>query len=153
LLFRIIYNLVFILLLTWGILLSFSNLPTAASPVYEQQENHSSDGIGKYYMVWEIAQVIGYIGAGWLERPNREAEEKPSQIINLLNLKPDEVVADTGAGTGYLSFLIAPLLPEGRVLAVDIQPEMLEIMESFKQEKNINNIEPILAIMVDAYHE
>ena len=104
-------------------------------------------------MGWEITQVIGYTGAGWLERPNREAEEKPSQIINLLNLKPDEVVADTGAGTGYLSFLIAPLLPEGRVLAVDIQPEMLEIMESFKQEKNINNLEPILAIMVDAYHE
>ncbi|WP_413175336.1 class I SAM-dependent methyltransferase [Anabaena azotica] len=171
-LFRTIYNLIcnliFILLLSGGILLTYSNLPTAALPVYEQRQNHSSDGIGKYYMGREIAQVMGYTGAGWLQRPNREAEEKPSQIINLLNLKPDQIVADIGAGTGYLSFLIAPLLPQGKVLAVDIQPEMLEIIEYFKQEKKINNIEPTLAtltnpnlppesidlaIMVDAYHE
>lgn len=165
---RTIYNLILIIFLSWGILLTFSNVPTAASPVYEQRQNHSSDGIGKYYMGREIAQVMGYTGAGWLERPNREAEEKPSQIVNLLNLQPDDIVADIGAGTGHLSFLIAPLLPQGKVLAVDIQPEMLEIIGYFKQEKNINNVEPILAtltnpnlpsesidlaIMVDAYHE
>ncbi|MGM3305172.1 class I SAM-dependent methyltransferase [Anabaena sp. WFMT] len=167
-LFRTFYNLIIIIFLSWGILLTFSNLPTAASTVYEQRHNHSHDGIGKYYMGREIAQVMGYTGAGWLERPNREVEEQPSKIVNLLNLKPDDVVADIGAGTGYLSFLIAPLLPQGKVLAVDIQPEMLEIIDDFKQQKKINNIEPILAtltnpnlppesinlaIMVDAYHE
>jgi precorrin-6B methylase 2 len=170
-LFKTIYNLIFIILISLGILLFNPILTTAAtSPTspYQQRQNHSSDGIGKYYLGREIAQVMGYTGAGWLERPNREAEEKPSQILKLLDLKPDHIVADIGAGTGYLSFPIASLLPKGKVLAVDIQPPMLEIIEYFKQEKNINNIEPILAtltnpnlppesinlaIMVDAYHE
>ncbi|WP_353931496.1 class I SAM-dependent methyltransferase [Okeanomitos corallinicola TIOX110] len=167
-LFRTVYNLILILCLSWGILLTFSNLPSTALSVYEQRQNHSPDGIGKYYMGREIAQVMGYRGAGWLERPSRETEEKTSQIVELLDLKPDNVVADIGAGTGYLSFLIAPLLTQGKVLAVDIQPQMLEIIGYFKEEKNINNVEPILAtetnpnlpeesidlaIMVDAYHE
>ncbi|PHJ68357.1 methyltransferase type 11 [Nostoc linckia z18] len=136
--------------------------------VYEEHIIHSPDGIGKYYMGREIAKVMGYTGAGWLERPKREVEEQPSKIVSILNLKPDNVVADIGAGTGYLSFRIAPLLTKGKVLAVDVQPEMLEIIELFKQEKNITNVEPVLAtltdpnlpsesidlaLMVDAYHE
>nr|MDZ8164149.1 class I SAM-dependent methyltransferase [Nostoc sp. CmiSLP01] len=138
------------------------------STTYEQRVIHSPDGIGKYYMGREIAKVMGYTGAGWLERGNREQQEQPSKIVSVLNLKPDDVVADIGAGTGYLSFRIAPLLTTGKVLAVDVQPEMLEIIELFKQEKNITNIEPVLAtltdpnlptesidlaLMVDAYHE
>ncbi|MDJ0733450.1 MAG: class I SAM-dependent methyltransferase [Nostocaceae cyanobacterium] len=141
---------------------------TLSTSVYEQKVTHSSDGIGKYYMGREIAQVMGHRGASWLERPSREVQEKPSLIINALNFKPDDVVADIGAGTGYISFMIAPQLPQGKVLAVDIQPEMLDIIEFFKQEKNITNVEPILAtstnpnlplatvdlaLMVDAYHE
>nr|WP_322658682.1 class I SAM-dependent methyltransferase [Dendronalium sp. ChiSLP03b]MDZ8204843.1 class I SAM-dependent methyltransferase [Dendronalium sp. ChiSLP03b] len=143
----------------------------AASPsptIYERRTIHSLDGIGKYYMGREIAQVMGHTGAGWLERPSREAEEQPSKMIGVLNLKPNDVVADIGAGTGYMSFRIAPLLTEGKVIAVDIQPEMLEIIEFFKKEKNISNVEPVLAtetdpnlpaasidlvLMVDAYHE
>ncbi|TAE60688.1 MAG: class I SAM-dependent methyltransferase [Nostocales cyanobacterium] len=166
--FRTTYNLILVILLSWGILLTFSNFPTVALPIYEQRQNHSPDGIGKFYMGREIAHVMGYTGAGWLERPSREAEEKTSQIVAMLDLKPDDVVADIGAGTGYLSFLIAPLLTEGKVLAVDIQPQMLEIIDYFKEEKKINNVEPILAtetnpnlpansidlaIFVDAYHE
>nr|MDZ8060202.1 class I SAM-dependent methyltransferase [Nostoc sp. EkiNYC01] len=139
-----------------------------STKVYEQRVIHNPDGIGKYYMGREIAKVMGYTGAGWLERQSREVEEQPSKIVSLLNLKPNDVVADIGAGTGYLSFRIAPLLTTGKVLAVDVQPEMLEIIQFFKKEKNITNIEPVLAtlsdpnlpsesidlaLMVDAYHE
>lgn len=164
-------KLVTILLLLLNLLftpITTANAATLSDNIYEQRTHPSSDGIGKYYMGREIAQVMGHTGAGWLERPRREVEEQPSKIVSALNLQPHNVVADIGAGTGYLSFRIAPLLTDGKVLAVDIQPEMLEIMEFFKQEKNITNVEPILAtltnpnlpsasvdlaLMVDAYHE
>jgi SAM-dependent methyltransferase len=141
---------------------------TDTDVIYQQRTNHNPDGIGKYYMGREIAHVMGHTGAMWLERPSREAEEQPSKIVNALNLKSDNVVADIGAGTGYLSFLIAPILSQGKVLAVDVQPEMLDIINFFKSEKQISNVEPILAtlnnpnlsgdsinlaVMVDAYHE
>lgn len=140
--------------------------PTNSS--YEQRANHSPDGIGKFYMGREIAQVMGHLGAGWLERPSREREERPQQLINALALQPTDVVADIGAGTGYFSFRMATLVPKGKVLAVDVQPEMIEILNGLKQEKHIENVEPVLgsitnpnlppasvdlAIMVDAYHE
>jgi ubiquinone/menaquinone biosynthesis C-methylase UbiE len=148
--------------------LRFAEASTTQPTFYQQRKIHNPDGIGKFYMGREIAHVMGHTGAMWLERPSREAEEKPSKIVDALHLQPDDVVADIGAGTGYLSFLIAPTLTRGKVLAVDIQPEMLDIIEFFKQEKQINNVEPILAsisnpnlpaasvdlaIMVDAYHE
>jgi ubiquinone/menaquinone biosynthesis C-methylase UbiE len=141
---------------------------TSLSTVYEQLAHPSPDGIGKNYMGREIAKVMGHTGVGWLERSSREVEEQPSKVVSALNLQADDVVADIGAGTGYFSFRMAPLLTEGKVLAVDIQPEMLDILEFFKQEKNIPNVEPILAtltnpnlpphsvnlaLMVDAYHE
>ncbi|NJL64589.1 MAG: class I SAM-dependent methyltransferase [Methylacidiphilales bacterium] len=144
------------------------NLNLTIAEVYEQRSNHNPDGIGKFYMGREIARVMGHTGAGWLERGSREVEEQPSKIVDALKLQSDSVVADIGAGTGYLSFLIAPHLPQGRVFAVDIQPEMLEIIGYFQEEKNVTNIKPILAtetnpnlstesidlaLMVDAYHE
>jgi precorrin-6B methylase 2 len=103
-----------------------------------------------------------------LERSSRETEEQPQQLVTALDLKPTDAVADIGAGTGYMSFRIAPLVTQGKVLAVDVQPEMIEILESLKQEHQVQNVEPILgteadphllpnsinlAIMVDAYHE
>ncbi|MBF2025481.1 MAG: class I SAM-dependent methyltransferase [Oscillatoriales cyanobacterium C42_A2020_001] len=141
---------------------------TTSAPVYEQRPIHHPDGIGKFYMGREIAQVMGHQGAGWLERSSREQEERPQQLIDNLGLKPTDVVADIGAGTGYFSFRIAPLVSQGKVLAVDVQPEMIEILQYLKQEKQIANVEPVLgtvdnpnlppasvdlAMMVDAYHE
>lgn len=152
----------------WLLNLTLSPIAPTASATYQQKPVHSPDGIGKFYQGREIAQVMGHTGASWLERPSREAEEQPSKIINAIDLKPNDVVADIGAGTGYLSFRIAPLIPKGKVFAVDIQPEMLDIIKSLKKKKNISNVEPILAtvsnpnlppesvdlaIMVDAYHE
>ncbi|WP_408648760.1 class I SAM-dependent methyltransferase [Tumidithrix elongata] len=148
--------------------------PAIAAPsptvpqIYEYRQQHDRDGIGKFYQGREIAQVMGHRGAGWLERSQRENEEHSQQVVSALNLKPTDVVADLGAGTGYFSFRIAPLVPKGKVLAVDVQPEMLEILGYLKAEKGIQNVEPVLGtdkdpnllpksvdlvLMVDAYHE
>jgi SAM-dependent methyltransferase len=128
----------------------------------------SPDGIGKTWMGREISQVMGHPGIGWLERDNREKEEAPSKAIALLELAPDTVIADIGAGSGYYSFRIAPKIPRGRVVAVDIQPEMLDFLKKESARLGIPNVQPHLgaiddvklppasldaALMVDAYHE
>lgn len=128
----------------------------------------SPDGIGKVYMGREISFVMGHLGAGWLERPTREAEERTDLLLDNLPLEADDVVADLGAGTGYFSLPMARRVPAGRVLAVDIQPEMLEIVSRRAQAAGLANVEPVLAsetdpglppgqvdlvLMVDAYHE
>jgi len=126
------------------------------------------DGIGKFYMGREISHVMGHLGAGWLERPGRERQERTDLLIAGLNLSEDFVVADIGAGTGYFSFPVAQRVPQGRVLSVDIQPEMLALIEQRKARENVANLETILgeeddpklpnneidlAFIVDAYHE
>jgi ubiquinone/menaquinone biosynthesis C-methylase UbiE len=128
----------------------------------------SRDGIGKVYMGREISHVMGHLGAGWLERPTREREERTDLLIQNLPLDNDDVVADIGAGTGYFSIPIARRVPEGRVLAVDIQQEMLDIIEERKRNGAPANIETVrgsvtdpalptagvdLILLVDAYHE
>ncbi len=126
----------------------------------------SADGIGKVYLGREIAQVMGHQGAGWLERADRQQEEQPQRLVAALNLRPSDVVGDIGAGTGYFSQLLAAKLPQGKVLAVDIQPEMIDILNNkFGKGSNIKAVlgqeqksglaaaSIDLAIMVDAYHE
>ncbi len=128
----------------------------------------SSDGIGRVYLGREIAQTMGHQGAGWLDRPSRVLQERPQAAIAALDLHPTDVVADLGTGTGYFARRIAPLLPQGKVLAVDIQPEMLALLQTELAAQGIENVEPILgqidnpnlppgsidlALMVDAYHE
>jgi FkbM family methyltransferase len=144
------------------------NPSVAADSVYTIRTHHNPDGIGKVYMGREIAQVMGHQGAGWLERGGRAIEEAPQTAIEALALKPTDVVADIGAGTGYFSFRMASKVPQGKVFAVDIQPEMIEILNELKSEKNSSNVDPVLgsstnpnlpknsvdlALMVDAYHE
>lgn len=148
--------------------LAASSVTAASDHTYADRTLHSPDGIGKFYQGREIAKVMGHTEALWLERPNREAEEQPQKVIQALDLQPTDVVADIGAGTGYFSFRMAQKLADGKVLAVDIQPEMLDIIEFFKKETGIINVEAIaasidhpnlpansinLALMVDAYHE
>lgn len=128
----------------------------------------SRDGIGKFYLGREISHVMGHLGAGWLERPSRQQEERTDLLVRNLPLTEDDVVADVGAGTGYFSFRIAPAVPRGEVLAVDIQPEMLAIIEERGREEDVDNVRGIrgsvtdpnlpeaavdLALIVDAYHE
>ena len=96
---------------------------------YYSYRQPSFDGTGKVYMGREIAQVIGHQGADWLERPDRATEEQPQKMVAALGLKSTDVVADIGAGTGYISQRLARLVPEGKVLAVDVQPEMVELLQ------------------------
>ena len=148
--------------------LGLPSIALADSSIYEVRSHHNPDGIGKVYLGREIAHVMGYEGANWLERYRREGEEQPQKVINDLNLKSTDVVADIGAGTGYFSFRIAPRVPKGKVLAVDVQPEMIETLTTLKAKKHLSNVEPILssamtvnlsaesvdvALLVDAYHE
>jgi SAM-dependent methyltransferase len=135
---------------------------------YYQLGEASRDGIGKFYMGREISHVMGHLGAGWLERPNREREERTDLLLQNLALKATDHVADLGAGTGYFSFPIAQQVGAGKVLAVDIEPEMLRLIEQRKLVDGVNNIDTVLAsesspnipyasvdvvLLVDAYHE
>lgn len=125
------------------------------------------DGIGKRYMGRDIAHVMGHQGAAWLERGDRERQERTDLLVAELGLQATDTVADIGAGTGYFSFRIAPLVPAGQVMAVDIQQEMLDIIAK-RADAAGGNIVPVLGsvtdinlpansldliLLVDAYHE
>jgi SAM-dependent methyltransferase len=143
-------------------------LLAAEHPGYVDAPDRRTTGIGKFYMDREISFVMGHRAAGWLNRPERIREEMPDDVVENMDLQPNHVVADIGAGSGYFSFRIADQVPLGKVLAVDIQPEMLQLIERQKGEQNVSNIDGVLgeiddpnlelnsidaAIMVDAYHE
>jgi precorrin-6B methylase 2 len=129
----------------------------------------SVDGIGKRYMGREISAVMGWQGADWLEREEREREERTDLLLAALELRPGMVVVDIGAGTGYLSRRMAPVvLPGGKVWAVDVQPEMISLLKASAKRSGLTQIETRLgavddvrlpaasvdlAVMVDVYHE
>ena len=107
-------------------------LPTFADEAAERykQIHPSRDGIGKTYMGREIAQVMGWQGAQWLEREEREQEERGDLLLRELGLKPGMNVMDVGAGTGYYSRRMATMVgPKGIVFAIDVQPEMIKALE------------------------
>lgn len=136
---------------------------------YQTKKNHDPNGQGKFYMGRELAQVMSFHGAPWLERPERESEEHLSELVRQLKLKPGQVVADIGAGSGVITMMIAQEVgPTGKVYAVDIQQEMLDLLGDKLKNRDIRNIELVLgtamspklspdsldlAIMVDVYHE
>lgn len=137
---------------------------------YKNGKAHEREGgSGKFYMDREIAVVMGHQGAGWLERAEREKEEQPKKLLAVLDLKPGLVVADIGAGSGYYSFRLSKKVgAKGKVLAVDIQKEMLDIIRLRMKKNKVDNVEPILGtetdpklpaggvdliLMVDVYHE
>ncbi|MEM7586994.1 MAG: class I SAM-dependent methyltransferase [Acidobacteriota bacterium] len=152
---------------------SVAGTPALAQPPAADSDPYtlgqaSRDGIGKFYMGREISHVMGYAGMSWLERPDRETTEMPDRVVEALGLAADDVVADVGAGSGYFSFRLAAQVPAGKVLAVDLQPEMLGVLERRARELGFDNVEPVqgtvtdpnlpeaavdLVLMVDAYHE
>jgi ubiquinone/menaquinone biosynthesis C-methylase UbiE len=136
---------------------------------YEHHAAHDADGIGKFYLGREIAQVMGPGGILWLERTERETEEQPQLVIDALEIKPGQTIADLGAGSGYYSFRIAPLVgPAGKVLAIDIEPGMLDAIAQRARREHVGNVATVrssaqdpnlapgsvdLLFMVDVYHE
>ena len=154
-----------------ALLLSFG--PVAAihaqpAPPY-QAAPPSVDGIGKTYHGREIARMMGFDGAAWLERTERQQEERADLLMAELALKPGMDVADVGAGTGYYSRRMSLQVgPKGKVYAIEVQPQMLRVLETTAKRPGYGNIVPVLgadddvklpeasidlAIMVDVYHE
>ncbi len=143
---------------------------TNAQPfVYETRAEHDRDGIGKFFMGREIAHVMGHQGADWLERPEREAEENTNLMVDSLKIKPGEIIADIGAGTGYISRKLSKKVGDkGIIYAVEIQQEMLDILTNKAVQAGFHNIKPVLGtvtdpklsagsidtiLLVDVYHE
>ena len=143
---------------------------TPPDPLYEQRTEANHDGIGKFYMGREISHVMGHQGASWLERAEREAEERTDLLVSGLPIEEGDVIADIGAGSGYFAWRLAKRVGKnGKILAVDIQPEMLEILNTNMKKQGVaDRVEPILGtitdpklpentvdltIIVDVYHE
>jgi ubiquinone/menaquinone biosynthesis C-methylase UbiE len=140
------------------------------SPLYETRPDHDPNGTGKFFLGREIAHVMGHQGAAWLERPEREEEEATDRLLDALDLKPGMTVADIGAGSGFFSWRMArKVTPEGRIYAVDIQQEMLDLlMKNMAKRRVDSSVTPILGtvtdpklppqscdlmLLVDVYHE
>ena len=115
------------------------------------------------------AGVMGYQGAAWLDREERDVEEEPDRALDAIRIAKGSTVADVGAGSGYMTIRMARRVgPEGRVYATDIQPQMLNMLRERLQKERLANVTPVqgavddprlpaetldLILMVDVYHE
>lgn len=126
------------------------------------------NGIKKWYMGRQIAQVMSHYGIDWLERQEREMEENTTQLLKNLAIKPGMVIADIGAGSGYHSTLLSKMVGPGKVYAVDVEPEMIAYLNDRIKLEGTKNIVPVLSteqsvsipantidmmLLVDVYHE
>ncbi|NHF59950.1 class I SAM-dependent methyltransferase [Flavobacteriaceae bacterium TP-CH-4] len=131
-------------------------------------KNGDPNGIGKWYMGREIAHVMGFQGMGWLDRPEREAEENTATLLENMAISPTDTIADIGAGSGYHVLKMSKMASKGLVYAVDIQEEMLAALQQKKEERRQKNIHLVKGsekdvnlpsnsvdkvLMVDVYHE
>lgn len=142
--------------------------PVPPEPLYEWKPG-TPDGLGKWFLGREIAHYMSHQGAPWLERPEREEEERTSLVLPALGLRPGDQVADVGAGSGYFTWRMAKAVgPDGRVYANEIQPEMLAILSTNVAAHGVTNVVPVLGsttdpklptnaldlvLLVDVYHE
>lgn len=152
------------------ILLLFTFLQTAPLAAQERYTVKSGDpnGIRKWYMGRQIAQVMSHYGIDWLERQEREQEENTSLLVKNMAIKPGTVIADIGAGSGYHSTILSKLVGNGKVYAVDVEPQMIAYLTDRITREGRKNIIPVLGtekkvslpansidlmLLVDVYHE
>jgi ubiquinone/menaquinone biosynthesis C-methylase UbiE len=151
-------------------LLFIAILLTVGGIAQERYTTKAGDpnGIKKWYMGRQIAQVMSHYGIDWLERQEREMEENTSQLLKNLAIKPGMVIADIGAGSGYHSTLLSKMVGDGKVYAVDVEPEMIAYLNDRIKLDGTKNILPELSteqkvslpansidmmLLVDVYHE
>ena len=158
-----------LLILTLAASAFAADAPKPPEPLYETRAEHDPNGIGKFFMGREIAHVMGHQAADWLERPEREQEERTDLLIEALKLREGEVVADIGCGSGFISRKIAKKTgATGVIYGVEIQQEMLDLLMKRMAMFRIATVKPLLGtttdpklppascdtmIMVDVYHE
>ncbi len=119
-----------------------------AAPAVPEQE--TLPPAPTHYMGREIARTMHFTGAPWLVRESREREEECSTLLKVLKLKPGQVVCDLGCGNGFYTLKMAEMVaPAGKVLAVDIQPEMLTLLRKRAEKEDIPNIQPVLGSLID----
>lgn len=144
-------------------LLALVLLTTSLASAQQEPEDPGS------YMGRDIAHVMSFQGAPWLEREERPQEEDTDQLMSLLPIEPGDTVVDLGCGSGYFARRMSSLVgPEGNVLCVDIQPEMLQIARTLAKQNDIRNLSTVLStpddpklpegeidliLLVDVYHE
>ncbi|MCA9411749.1 MAG: methyltransferase domain-containing protein, partial [Candidatus Omnitrophica bacterium] len=155
----------------FALILTLSLIPSQES--YSQTSSATSESQIPppltHYMGREIAQTMHYSGAEWLIRETREKEESTQRFLKELRVEKGWTVCDLGCGNGYYSLPLARMVGEkGKVIGVDIQPEMLQMLIDRAKQRGIDNIEPTqgsaidpnlepnsidLMILVDVYHE
>ena len=145
-----------------GVVLFVAAIAAGATALSGQQARHPVSGR-------VLAPTMGVEGAAWLDRPEREAEEAPSKAIAALKVPTGATVADVGAGSGYYTVRLAQVVgPQGRVVATDLQPGMLDLIRAKLARDSLTNVtlvqgradDPLLPaaafdliLMVDVYHE
>jgi predicted methyltransferase len=144
-------------------------LQTDVSRMPVDEEGRQPLRIGRVVKARQIAPVMNVAHADWLTRPDRDAEEQPDRVVRELGIAPGSTVADLGAGVGYFTWRLARAVgPEGKVVAVDVQPGMLDRLSLNLEERDIHNVEIVLGtdedprlpagsldlvLLVDVYHE
>jgi ubiquinone/menaquinone biosynthesis C-methylase UbiE len=131
------------------VVLTYLHALAAPDPLLAQEDAAIPPSSGTY-KGREIAQTMHYLGAPWLTRESREREEESSTLLEALKVQPGDVVADIGCGNGFYTLKLAKLVgPNGKVIAVDIQREMLEFLKEAAAAEGITNIDPVLGTVID----
>ena len=148
--------------------LLFAAVNSGVSQAQEKPEAPIPEPLTKY-LGRRIALPMSYHGIPWLNRPERIQEENPEEMLEQLKVQPGMTVCDMGCGDGYYTIELARRVgPTGKVIAVDIQPEMLQELSRRCEQNNLKNVDMILGLphdpklpegkldlilMVDVYHE